>query len=246
MLRTTTATTALLAVAGFTAAADAGIFSFASDFSDQSWTFKLERHADHFSISDATHYTDPTVLLIDDVNGNLDPLEYVVDFNLDADLDFVSSTPIGGGKFIHSYTLVYAVAGWYTSSGPVLEMTFRDSIITIVGDEFGWDSAGSMFGSDAWADVQYTSYIDEPDYGMYVGDAIGPQDFGFSLTAINTSGSIPYDYSSPGAILDPSDMLPTEEVFAEGSFSGSAQFIPAPSTAALLLGAGLLSTRRRR
>ncbi len=245
MLRTTT-TTALLAVAGLTVAANAGIFSFASDYSDQSWTFTLATHGGHFAIEDQTQFTDPTILLIDDANGILEPLQYEVDFNLHADIDYLSSTPIGGGKFIHSYSVEEAYAGWYTSNGPILEMTFDDSIITIVGDEFGWDTAGSMFGSDAWASVQYTSYINEPDYGMYLGDAIGPQDFGFSLTTINTSGSIPYDYSSPGATLDPQTMFPTEEVFAEGSFSGSAQFIPAPSTAALLLGAGLFGTRRRR
>ena len=245
MLRTTT-TTALLAVAGLTAATNAGIFSFASDNSDQSWTFTLAPMGNHFAIVDQTEYTDPTILLIDDANGILEPLQYEVDFNLHADITYISSSPIGGGKFIHSYVLGTAYAGWYTSNGPILEMTFDDSIITVVGDEFGWDTAGSLFGSDAWADVQYTSYIDEPDYGMYEGEAIGPQDFGFSLTMLNTSGSIPYDYSSPGATLDPQTMLPTEDVFAEASFSGSAQFIPAPSTAALLLGAGLFGTRRRR
>lgn len=243
MLRTTTA---LLAVAGLTATANAGLFSFASDYSDQSWTLDFHRHQGQFSLGDLTSHTDPTILLIDDANGILEPLQYEVDFNLHADVHYLNSTSIGGGKFIHTYTVKNAAAGWYTGSGPVLEIAFDDSIITIVGDEFGWDTAGSMFGSDAWAAVQYTSYIDEPDYGMYLGDAIGFQDFGFSLTSMNTSGSIPYDYTLPGATLDPSTMLPGDDVFAEASFSGSALFIPAPSTAVLLLGAGLFGTRRRR
>lgn len=242
MLRTT-----MLTVAGLAAVANAGgIFSFASDFSDQSWTFRGEFHAGHFALEDATPASDPMTLLIDDSNGVLAPLTYEVDFNLHADLEHLSSTPIGGGKFLHSYVIEEGTAGWYESTGPVLEMTFDGAIMTIVGDEFGWDSAGSFFGADSWADVQYTSYIDAPDYGMYEGESVGPQDFSFSLSALNTSGTIPYDFSSPGATLDQVTMLPVDEIFAEGSYSGSAQFVPAPSTAAVLVGAGLVGMRRRR
>lgn len=243
MLRTTTA---VLAVAGLTTAANAGIFSFASDNSDQSWTFTGEFHAGHFALGDGIDNTDPMTLLIGDANGVLEPLSYEVDFNMHADVEYVSSTPIGGGKFLHTYAVEDAFAGWFTSTGPVLEMTFDDSIITVVGDEFSWDSSGSIFGSDSWADVQYTSYIDEPDYGMYVGDSVGPQDFAFTLTTINTSGVLPYDFSSPGAALDPQTMFPTDEIFAEGSYSGSARFVPTPATATLFLGAGLMGIRRRR
>lgn len=238
-------TTALLVLAG-AATANAGIFSFASDFSDQSWTFSGEFHAGHFAFEDGIDNSDPMTLMIDDANGVLDPLTFEVDFNMHADVDYVSSTPLGGGKFLHTYEVEEAVAGWFTDTGPVLEMTFDGSIITIVGDEFGWDSAGSIFGSDSWADVQYTSHIDAPEYGMFEGDSVGPQDFGFSLTAINTSGALPYDFGSPGATLDPDTMLPTEEIFAEGSYSGSARFVPTPATASLLVGAGLIGLRRRR
>jgi hypothetical protein len=241
MLRTT-----LLTVAGLAAAANAGIFSFASDTSDQSWTFLIQGHGGHYAITDGTHFTDPTILLIDDDNGILDPLSYSVDFNLHADIDYQGSTPIGGGKYLHSYRVEDAVAGWYLDTGPVLEMTFDDSIITIVGDEFGWDSAGSMFGADSWAGVQYTSYINAPEYDMYEGQAVGPQDFGFSITALNTSGALPWDHSEIGASLDPNTMMPLEDVYTEGSFSGSARFVPAPGTAAVLLLAGLAGTRRRR
>ncbi|MDQ7013025.1 MAG: hypothetical protein Q9O74_03915 [Planctomycetota bacterium] len=238
-------TTALLVLAG-AATANAGIFSFASDFSDQSWTFSGEFHGGHFALEDGIGNADPMTLLIDDANGVLEPLSYQVDFNMHADVDYLSSTPIGGGKFLHTYVVEETFAGWFTDTGPVLEMTFDGSIITVVGDEFSWDSAGSMFGADSWADVQYTSYIDAPAYGMYVGDSVGPQDFGFSLTAINTSGALPYDFGSPGAALDPQTMFPIDEIFAEGSYSGSARFVPTPATATLLLGAGLMGIRRRR
>jgi hypothetical protein len=241
MLRTT-----LLTVAGLAAAANAGIFSFASDTSDQSWTFTGGFHAGHFAIEDGTGLGDPTTLLIDDANGVLDPLAYSVDFNFHAHFGFLSSTPIGGGKYLHSYIVEDGEAGWYTDTGPVLEMVIDGSIVTVVGGQFSWDSSGSIFGSDSWAGVQYTSYIHEPDYGMYVGDSVGPQDFSFSMSAINTSGVIPYDFSSPGAALDPQTMMPLDDVFAEGSFSGSAQFVPTPGAVSLLAGAGLLGFRRRR
>ncbi len=238
-------TTALLVLAG-AATANAGIFSFASDNSDRSWTFTGEFHAGHFALQDGIGRDDLMTLLIDDANGVLEPLSYAVDFNLHADVEYLSSTPLGGGKFLHSYGIGDATAGWYTSTGPVLEMTFGGSIITVVGDEFSWDSSGSIFGSDSWADVRYTSYVDEPDYGMYLGQSVGPQDFGFTLTAINTSGVLPYDFGSPGAALDPQTMFPIDEIFAEGSYSGSARFVPTPATATLLLGAGLMGMRRRR
>lgn len=238
--------TSLLAVAGLAAAANAGIFSFASDSSDQSWTFLVEFHGNHYALEDGTGSGDPTTLLIDDANGVLDPLSFQVDFNLHADLAYQGSTPIGGGKYLHTYRVTETTAGWYTGSGPVLEMTFDDSLVTIVGDEFGWDTAGSIFGSDAWAGVQYTSYIDAPAYGMYIGDAVDSQSFSFSMSTINTSGVIPYDFSSPGAELDPQTMMPLDDVYAEGSFSGSARFVPAPGALSLLAGAGLLGVRRRR
>ena len=239
-------TTALLMLAGAATANAGGIFSFASDFSDQSWTFTGSGHGGHFAMVDGTPNTDQMTLLIDDGNGGLDPLAIEADFNFHTHFEYLSSTSIGGGKFLHAYSMDSTSAGWYTANGPVLEMTFEGALFTIVGSEFGWDSAGSIFGADSWADVQYTSYIDAPDYGMYVGDSVGPQDFAFTLTALNSSGVIPYDFSSPGAHLDPNTMLPEHEFFAEGSFSGSAQFVPTPGTASLLLGAGLIGLRRRR
>lgn len=233
-------------IAATSGAATAGIFSFASDFSDQSWTFTGEFHGGHFALSDGIGNNDPMTLLIDDGNGGLDPLEFSVDFNLHADFDYAGSTDLGGGVFLHSYRVENAFAGWFTDSGPVLEMAFNDSIFTVVGGATSWGSAASMFGADSWADVQYTSYIDAPEYGMYVGDSVGPQDFSFSVSALNTSGVIPYDFGSPGADLDPNTMFPQDEIFAEGSYSGSAQFVPTPGTAMLLGAAGLLVRSRRR
>ncbi|MBK7404466.1 MAG: hypothetical protein IPJ41_07470 [Phycisphaerales bacterium] len=236
----------LTVVAGLAAAANAGIFSFASDSSDQSWTWTGEFHGGHFALEDATDPSDTTKLLIDDGNGGLDPLVFDVDFNAHMDLHYLSSTPLGGGKFLHTYHIEEGTAGWYTPFGPVLEMTTAESIVTIVGNEFSWDSSGSLFGSSAWADVEYTSYINEPAYGMFEGVNVGPADFSFSISALNTSGVIPYDFSSLGAALDPNTMTPIDTIYAEGSFSGSAQFVPAPGVATVFAGVAILGLRRRR
>jgi hypothetical protein len=235
----------VIVLAGLAVSANAGIFSFASDFSDESWTWHGELHGGHFGLSDGTPTGDLMQLLIDDANGVLDPLVFDVDFNAHLHFAHLSSTPIGGGKFLHSYAAEGDV-GWYTDSGPVLEMSTDGAVFTIVGGEFSWDSAGSIFGADSWASLTYTSYVDAPAYGMFAGQNVSPADFGFTLTALNSSGVIPYDFSSPGAALDPSSMLPLGDIFAEGSFSGSAQFVPAPTSLALLGAAGLMSGSRRR
>ncbi|MBZ0171597.1 MAG: PEP-CTERM sorting domain-containing protein [Phycisphaerales bacterium] len=240
MIRTTVVT-----VAGLAAIANAGIFSFASDSSDQHWTLLGDPHGGHYALEDGTPTGSLMDLFIDDHNGVLDPLVFRVDFNAHLDIDYASSSPIGGGKFLHTYH-IEGDAGWYTAAGPVLEMTVDGGLLTIVGDEFSWDTAGSIFGADTWAGVQYTSYVDAPDYGMYEGMSVGPQDFSFSLTALNASGTIPYDWSMPGTALDPQTMLPVDEIYAEVSFSGSARFIPAPGSMALLGLGGMLSARRRR
>lgn len=137
MLRTT-----ILTVAGLAAAANAGIFSFASDSYDRHWTFVGETHAGHFALSDGSPTGLLMDLLIDDHNGVLEPLVFEVDFSAHFDVEHLVSTPIGGGKFLHSYD-VHGDAGWYTGAGAVLEM-HANGIMTIVGDEFGWDSAGSI------------------------------------------------------------------------------------------------------
>jgi len=223
----------------------AAFFSFASDSSDRAWTFVGE-HAPHNEITDGTTFDDPTNLLIDDGNGGLPPLSFSVNFNFHAHLHHIGSSPIGGGKFLHSYH-VEGDAGWYADSGPILTLEFIDSIMTVVGGAASWDSAASIFGEDAYSTVVYTSHIHNPAYGLFVGDSIGPDDFAFTLTTINTSGVIPYDFDPAfrGVSLG-ADMLPDEDWYAEGSFSGSAPFVPAPGAGLVMAGAALALARRRR
>ncbi len=236
---------ALLSIAGLAATSQAGLLSFASDFSDNSWTFIGERHADHFAIVDGIDINDPMTLLIDDDNGMLDPLSFQVDFNAHMDLDYLSSTDLGGGLFLHTYAISEVDLGWFNDSGAVMEITVEGGIVTVLGGQSSWGSTATIQASDTTGSVTYTSSIDAPDYGIFVGDSVGNDDFAFTLTAINTSGSIPYDFSNPGVDLG-SDMLPDTDFYAEGSFSGSARFVPAPASTLLLAGAGLFGIRRKR
>ncbi|HZW08890.1 MAG TPA: hypothetical protein VFF69_03225, partial [Phycisphaerales bacterium] len=209
--------------------AHAGILSFASDSSDQSWTFTGGTHSNHFAIHDGTPTDDLMRLLIDDDNGPLDPLAYDADFNFHAHMTHVSSTPIQGGMFLHTYD-IEGDAGWYTADGPVVELTFDGAVMTVIGTELAWGAAGSIFGDETFSAVTYTSYVDAPDHGVFAGQSVGPDDFAFTLTSINTSGVIPYDHDPAfrGVALDPATMLPAHDFFAEGSYSGSAHFIPTP------------------
>lgn len=236
---------AILSIAGLAATSQAGLLSFASDFSDNSWTFFGENHGDHFAIEDQIDISDPMTLLIDDDNGLLDPLSFQVDFNAHMDLDYVTSTDLGGGLFLHVYAIQEVDLGWFTDSGPIMEIAVEGGLVTVLGGEFSWGSTATIQASDTTGSVTYTSSIDAPDYGIFAGDSVGNDDFAFTLTAINTNGSIPYDFSDIGVDLG-SDMLPMDDFYAEGSFSGSAQFVPAPASALLLAGAGLFGIRKRR
>jgi len=235
----------LLTLVGCAVSAQASVFSFASDMSDNSWTFLGEHHSDHYAITDGIDISDPMTLLIDDNNGVLDPLSFQVDFNTHMDLDYLTSTDLGGGLFLHSYAISEVDLGWFTNAGPIMEVSVTGGILTAVGGQASWGSTATIQASDSFGSVTYTSFINEPDYGMFEGTSVGNDDFAFTLTALNTSGSIPYDFTNPGVDLG-TDMLPVENFYSEGSFSGAAQFVPAPATALLFAGAGLFGMRKRR
>ena len=235
----------LLTLVGCAVSAQAGVFSFASDMSDNSWTFLGERHSNHYAITDGIGISDPMTLLIDDDNGPLDPLSFQVDFNAHMDLDYLQSTDLGSGLFLHTYAISEVDLGWFTNSGPILTIGVNGGILTVLGGQTSWGSTATIQASDSYADVVYTSFIDAPDYGVFQGNSVGNDDFAFTLTALNTSGTIPYDFTNPGVNLG-TDMLPVENFYSEGSFSGSAQFVPAPATALLFVGVGLFGMRKRR
>ncbi|MCC7389078.1 MAG: hypothetical protein IT431_09955 [Phycisphaerales bacterium] len=229
---------ATLGIAALATAAPADtIFSFASDVDHTSFTFSGFGQ----SVGDAQDAAEPLELLIDDANGNGIPLSYEVEFNAEFSIAFAGSVSLGGGLFVHTYIL-NGEFGFYDGSGsPVLTASIDNGALTALGAQSTWLSNSTLLGADGeGAAVEYVWHLgDNPDYGLYTGASVGPADDGaFTLTFLQSGGGA-------GVVLG-SDMLPGDEWLSEGSYSGSATFVPAPSSAGLVVGASLVLGRRRR
>lgn len=237
----------LMALAG---TAQAAFFSFASDNNNHTnWTFR----GSGGSLTDAGPQPNATVLYIDDDNGALPRLAIDTTFRAEMQLAWIASTPIGSGLFVHNYRLLQRdqnvpAFGWYDAAGaPILtaDISGVGNVLTAVGFENSWFSTATMQGSDnSETRVTYTWHGDDnPGYGLFRGESIGHDDFAFTLTVLNVDLNI-------GVALNPNTKLPDPgpERFwtSEGSYSGSARFIPTPGALALLGIAGLVSARRRR
>jgi len=226
-------------------AANATLFSFASDVADTRWTWT----GDGASMTDGLDAENPLTLLIDDDNGVLPELEFDVEFVADFTIEHVSSDSVDG-IVLHNYT-VDGEFSFVDNSGTepmtILSAVFSNGVLTAPGDESNWGTNAAVIASDLFTDVTYTSGLENPDYGLFLGESIGGDDFSFELTLLNTSGALPYDGEDPGVPISvDGDSLPSEMWFAEGSFSGAATFVPAPSAAGLLALAGLAGLRARR
>ncbi len=232
-------TLALAIVAGLAASTNAGIFSFASDVDHTSFTFA----GFGSGVFDADDTSDIMKLYIDDDNGMLDPLIYSVEFEADFTIDYAGSVDLGGGLFVHTYSL-NGEFGYYDSitGAPILTASIDHGALTALGAASTWLSTSTVLGADGDAsDVTYEWHLDDnADYGLYNGSpSIGPSDdAAFTLTFLQTDGG-------SGVGLG-SDMLPDFNWVSEGSYSGTAHWVPAPGTLALLVGSGLLLGRRRR
>lgn len=225
-------------VVGLAASANAGIFSFASDNDHTSFTFT----GFGGSVGDAADSTDVFELFIDDDNGPLPPLTYEVEFEAAFSIAYAGSVDLGGGLFVHSYFLDGEFGYYDTASGdPILTAIIGHGALTALGTAGSWLSTSTVLGADGPAsDVTYVWHgSDIPDYGLFTGASVGPDDdAAFTLTFLQHDGG-------SGVGLD-SAMLPESQWVSEGSYSGTAHFIPAPGSMALLAGTGLMLGRRRR
>lgn len=224
-------------VTGLAAGASAGIFSFASDTDHTSFTFG----GFGASVHDAQDPGDVVNLLIDDDNGSNVPLSYDVEFAADFNIAFAGSVPIGGGLFVHTYSLS-GEFGFYAANGdPVLTASIDGGALTALGDASHWLNTSTILGADAYqSHVEYVWHLaDNPSYGLFNGASVGPaDDAAFTLTWLQSA-------QGAGVRLD-AEMLPNGEWNSEGSYSGSATFVPTPGSLVLLGGAGLILGRRRR
>jgi len=253
---------ATLVAAAVAAPAAATTFSFASDFA-----------SDRFTFENGEANAVPVDLLIDDENGFRDTLSIETRFSGDFTLAPRTAAPeVAPGVFVHTYSVRspdFEFRGDIDGDGNfddlLLSVSAGGAVQTVIGGENTWGSAGSIFSDrDAFGQgsgVVYTVQqalidlidtefgVDAADYGIFAGDSIESlSDFAFTLTNIQADPSEAGPFGEGGipVTLDPEFGRPDIAWVSEGSFSGTARFIPAPGIGAVLLGGLGLAGRRRR
>lgn len=237
MLRRLACVAAVILAAG---TAQGAFFSFASGSASGAWTFTGPGGANFGSGLGAT----PVTLLIDDDNGPLPTLQVSSRFESTVSLSHVASIPLGGGSFAHQYlangsfTFIDAAAGT-----PLLTTQFTNALFTSRGGEGSWGTTASLQGdgSGNGSVSMVWSGANLPGYGLTPGP-LGLPNFAFGMSALNSSGAIPYSSQMPGRAL--SNSLPSGAWFAEASFTAAA--IPAPGVLGALAAGGIVAMRRRR
>lgn len=198
------------------------------------------------SLVDVAGSNESFSLLVDDANGPLPTLEFIrLTVEADFELTYIGSTEIAPGFYTHQYFAdgTFAFDTISTGAGPLLTAEVSGAVLTAVGGEDFWASPATLGASDfAQAEITYTWGGDDfADYGLFNGATSvvdGADDGAFTLTLLGN------DFGS-GVQLG-TDGLPADGFVSEASFSGSATFVPAPGTAALLAcGAGIGLRRRR-
>ncbi len=230
------------AVALTAGSAQASFFSFASDSRDQAWTFS----GTGANVVDATAPNSPVTLLIEDNNGALPALNVSTQFNALFSLAFAGDVALGGGTVSHNYLASGSYHFMDVASGMnLLTVTFTNCLFTARGGASSWFSTAALQGDEGnGASVVMTwSGASLPQYGLVPGVLPAPRGFAFDLSALNTSGAIPYSGQNPGVALD-ANHLPVSTWFSESSFSASTA--PTPGTVAVLGLAGMAAARRRR
>lgn len=220
--------------ASMAGSAHAALFSFASDTNQTDFTFAGLGQ----TVRDAQDPLDPVQLLLDDNNGPLPALVYDVEFNADFRINYAGSTQIAPGIFTHSYAL-NGTFEFSNLNGVLLRVEIANGAMVALGGQATWGSTDTILGSDLPGSVTYTWFGgDLPAYGVFNGSSVGPDDASFTLTFLQSAAGM-------GVALDPFN-YPSAEWRSEGSFSGTAFFVPAPGATALLAMGGLVAIRRRR
>lgn len=232
-------TIAALTLTATTASAQNVTFSFASDTATEQPTFAGT--ADDGLMSNSRVRTD---LLVDDANGPLPTLEYNTSFYNDFELTTVGSTLLPSGQYLHTYKIN---GSFRFQAETVMSVTIEGGVLTALGDEFNWGSTATIQASSlAGSTVTYDWMTgDQPAYNLFNGSSASVMtDAAFTLTNL-----ISFPDTGPvtnGVAINPGSGLPTHDWQSEGSFSGSAFFIPAPGSALLVTAAGIGLLRRRR
>jgi hypothetical protein len=260
---TQAAVASLMLAAGMASTAQAGFFSFASDSEPSRWTFTGPAN-DQLADTFATPGNGILVqLLVNDHNGGT-TLAY--NTALTGQFNMGTGTAIRRGTG-NAVEYLYTLAGSFTfvdlaTGRPLLSASFEEGFLSSLGlgqfDEGGALIAGS-WGSTATiqanTQASFVSYQwfgpDLPSYDLFNNQtSTGPADLAFTLSVINTNGGTPLPAGAPrGTPLSLPDLRPNApgSWYAEGSYSGSALFVPTPGSL-VLTAAGLLCMppKRRR
>jgi MYXO-CTERM domain-containing protein len=257
-----------LAVAGLLAAAgsaQATFFSFASDTNSQGYTFMGTAGAGpNNSFQIMNDVVNTFLLKVDDNNGPLPFIQIPVKFVSNLVATPVNSAPVSPGNPLWRHS--YAVTGEFhflADDGSNAELLRVDidsanpSVLTVLGQQNSWSSAGAVLGSDSFGGpsaVKFTATqalvnklggnVIAQGYGIALGggqssvSSTTPDDFSFDLTVLNAG--LPNQLVALNAAH-----APTTGWKSEGSYDSST-VLPTPGSATLLGLGGLVALRRRR
>jgi hypothetical protein len=229
----TIACAAVIAAAG---SAHGAFFSFASGSASNAWTFQ----GNGLGMTDGTGPNNPITLKIDDNNGPLPTLEFSTEFDANIALSYLGT--IAGTIHNYSASGTFSFRDLATNI-TILTVAFNNAVFTAQGGTSSWGTAAGLHHGSGVGITMTWGGATLPGYGLAPGTLIDA-DFSFALSAMNTSGAIPYAGQNPGVGLTP-NFAPTGEWFAEASFAAQG-VIPAPGAGALLAIGGLAMFRRRR
>ncbi len=243
-----------LTVLSLAGSANAAYFSFASDVNAANWTFTGQGNTVSAVNAPGATYT----LLVNDDNGG-NTLAYNV--TLSASMTLANGTAVQRGlnRVAYDYDITSAIVSFNdaVTGLPLLTASFADGLLSALGNgtvgpggvaNAAWSSTSGIQVSDGAGAITYNWFGgDLPSYSLFSGSgSVGPDDLGFTLTVINTDGRRPLPANAPrGVGLDSQTLFPSTTWFSEGSYSGSAYFVPTPGAAALL-GLGVLAAARRK
>lgn len=229
-------------LAGISSAQAVTTFSFASDTDPSHFTFA----GSGGNVSNGTPAPVVTLTVGNGNNGE-SALTFDVEFRTNFSLDFLASVNQPGGT-LHLYNIVgfdgqAPMFGFYVpgTNTPLLTATFDGGIFRNLGSEGAWGTGGDASASDITGQVTYTWFgASNANFGLVQGaSSVGVDDVVFTLTDLQNAQTY-----TPGVSLG--NNYPSTGWVSEGSYSGTANFVPTPGAIALLGLGGLAVGRRRR
>jgi hypothetical protein len=223
------------------AANGAVTFSFSSDGNNDGPTFA----GDQFVLSDGADFdanNSVIVGLLVDPNGDLPGggITFNSLFEFQAETTGYDIVEIEPGLFVHSWTMSGSFTFTETGTGiEVLQIDFDNAVFNSVSSSSGLlGGTATLQAHAATGSVAFTPGSPLLGLGIDASDLAFGEGFAFSLTNLAAAAGA----GSVGV----SDGAWATEWISEGSFSAAASAIPAPGAMALLVGAMLAQSRRRR